>query len=34
MATWVSWQQKGSTILDFNEAREDEVVAASTGPYV
>jgi len=25
--------QKGSTILDFNEARDDRVTAASAGPY-
>jgi len=31
--TWVSWHQKGRTILDFNEARDDEVSVASAGPY-
>ena len=32
--TRVSWQQKGKTILDFNEASNDQVAAASAGPYV
>jgi len=27
--TWVSRQQKGKTILDFNEARDNEVAVAS-----
>ena len=31
--TWVSRYQKGRTILDFNEARDDGVAAASAGPY-
>jgi len=31
--TWVSWQQKGKTILDFNKARDDRAVVASAGPY-
>ena len=31
--TWVSRQQKGKTILDFNEARDNEVAVASAGPY-
>jgi len=29
----VSWYQKDKTILDFNEARDDEVAVASAGPY-
>jgi len=32
-ATWVSWYQKGRTILDFNEARVAGVTVASAGPY-
>jgi len=31
--TWVSWHQKGHIILDFNEARDNEVVVASAAPY-
>jgi len=31
--TWVSQHQKGKTILDFNEARDDDVAVASAGPY-
>jgi len=31
--TWVRWHQKGTTILDFNEARDDVVAVASTGPH-
>jgi len=31
--TWVSWHQKGRTILDFTEARDDGVAVASAGPY-
>jgi len=31
--TSVSWQQKGKTILDFNEARDDAVAVASGGLY-
>jgi len=31
--TWVSPNQKGKTILDFNEARDDAVAVASAGPY-
>ena len=31
--TWVSWHQKGRTILDFNEATDDGVAVASAGPY-
>jgi len=31
--TWVSHHQKGRTILEFNEARDDEVTVASAGPY-
>ena len=31
--TWISWQQKGKTILDFNKARDDEVAVASAGLY-
>jgi len=31
--TWVSRHQKGKTILDFNEARDDGVAGASAGPY-
>ena len=30
---WVSWHQKGRTIVDFNEARDDGVIVASDGPY-
>jgi len=30
--TWVSWHQKGKTILDFNEASQ-RVAVASAGPY-
>jgi len=29
--TWVIWHQKGKTILDFNEARNDGVAVASAG---
>jgi len=31
--TWVSRHQKGKTILDFNEVRDDGVEVASAGPY-
>jgi len=31
--TPVSWHQKGKTILDFTEARDDGVAVASAGPY-
>jgi len=31
--TWVSQHQKGKTILDFNEARDDGVAVASAGPH-
>jgi len=31
--TWVSRHQKGRTILDFNEARDDGVAVALAGPY-
>jgi len=31
--TWVSRHQKGRTILDFNEARDDGVALESAGPY-
>jgi len=31
--TGVSWHQKGKTILDFNEARDDGVKVASSGSY-
>jgi len=31
--TWISQYQKGRTILDFNEARDDGVAVASAGPY-
>jgi len=31
--TWVSRHQKGKTILDFSEARNDGVAVASAGPY-
>jgi len=31
--TWVSQNQKGKTILDFNEARDDGVAVASAGSY-
>jgi len=31
--TWVRRHQKGKTILDFNEARDDGVAVASAGPY-
>jgi len=31
--TWVSRHQKGKTILDFNEARDDGMAVASAGPY-
>jgi len=31
--TWVSRHQKGRTIVDFNEARDDMVAVASAGPY-
>jgi len=30
---WVSWHQKGTTILDFNKGRDDGVAVASAGPY-
>jgi len=30
--TWVSRHQKGRTILDFTEARDDGVAVASAGP--
>ena len=32
MTTWVSRHQKGRSILDFNEARDDGVTVASAGP--
>jgi len=31
--TWVSRYQKGRTILDFNEARDNWVAVESAGPY-
>jgi len=31
--TWVSWHQKGRTILDFNKAEDNGVAVASAGPY-
>jgi len=31
---WLSRHQKGRTVLDFNEARDDGVVVASAGHYV
>ena len=31
---WVSWYQKGRTILDFNKASDDGVAVASAGPWV
>jgi len=31
--TWVSWYQKGKTILDFNEVRVDGVAVTSAEPY-
>jgi len=31
--TWLSQNQKGSTNLDFNEARDDGVAVTSAGPY-
>jgi len=31
--TWVSQYQKGKTILDFNEARDNGVALVSAGPY-
>jgi len=31
--TWVSQHQKGRTILDFNEGRDDGVAVSSAGPY-
>jgi len=31
--TWISRQQKGKTILDFSEARDDGVAEASAAPY-
>jgi len=31
--TWVSQYLKGRTFLDFNEARDDGVAVASSGPY-
>jgi len=31
--TWVSRHQKGKTVLDINEARDDAVEVASAGPY-
>jgi len=30
--TWVSWYQKGRTILYFNEARDDGLAVPSAGP--
>jgi len=30
---WVSWHQKGRIILDFDEAKDDEVAMASAGLY-
>jgi len=33
LPAWVSWYQKGRTILDFNEARDDGVAVALPGPY-
>jgi len=29
---WVTWYQKGRTILDFNEARDDGMAVTSAGP--
>jgi len=31
--TWVSWDEKGKTNLDLNEARDDGMAVASAGPY-
>jgi len=31
--TWVSRHQKGKTIQDFSQARDDGVAVASAGPY-
>jgi len=31
--TLISWHQKNRTILDFNEAGDDEVAVTSAGPY-
>jgi len=31
--TWLSQHHKSSTILDFNEARDNGVAVASSGPY-
>jgi len=31
--TWVSQHQKGKTVMDFNEARDDGVAVASAGLY-
>jgi len=31
--TWASWYQKGRTVLDFNEARDDGVAVASAASY-
>jgi len=30
--TWVSWHQKGQIILDYSDARGDEVAVESAGP--
>ena len=32
--TWVSRYQKGRTVLDFTEARDDGMAVAAAGPYV
>jgi len=32
-STWASRHQKGTTILDFNEARDDGVAVVSVGLY-
>jgi len=31
--TWVSWYEKGRSILDFTEARDDGLEVSSAGPY-
>jgi len=33
MRAWVSRYQKGRTIVDFNEARDDGLAVPSAGPY-
>jgi len=33
MTIWVSHHQKGKTILDFNEVRDDGVAVASAEPH-